>query len=271
MALSDNLREMERGREAYWLRYPDTSPTKLHWRAVAVRHCLHVLPGETILELGSGSGCWTEHLTTVLKGRNPITAAVFDEKLTELLARKQLNNVTVVRVTGELQETFTPQRFDYIVGTAILCHDRYEENLQVLRSLLKPGGQILFFEANHWNPQVFFKNTIPFVRRWARHAKCQVPMRKFDLMKVASHQGYTHIEVIPFDIVHPRVPKALIRRLQALSYIAEHAPLIKELCGTLYIWAKNPGGASVRPTVNLAEHGHLRIPRLWLYRATTRK
>ena len=32
------------------------SPLKLHWRAVAVRHCFHVLPGESILEVGAGSG-----------------------------------------------------------------------------------------------------------------------------------------------------------------------------------------------------------------------
>src|SRR5215469_10691380 len=81
--IDTNLQQMERMREAYWLRYPSTSPLKLKWRAGAVRHCLHVLPGETIFELGAGSGLWTEHLTHVLKGRNPITAAVFnDEYLT---------------------------------------------------------------------------------------------------------------------------------------------------------------------------------------------
>jgi hypothetical protein len=56
VGLEDNLRTMERSREAYWLRYPATSPTKLRWRAIAVRHCFHVLPGETILELGAQRG-----------------------------------------------------------------------------------------------------------------------------------------------------------------------------------------------------------------------
>jgi hypothetical protein len=50
-SLEDNLREMEQTREAYWLRFPETSPTKLRWRALTVRHAFHVLPGETILEL----------------------------------------------------------------------------------------------------------------------------------------------------------------------------------------------------------------------------
>ena len=76
--LEDNLREMERTREQYWRRYPATSPTKLEWRALTVRHAFHVVPGERVLELGAGSGLWTEHLAEALKGECPITAVVFD-------------------------------------------------------------------------------------------------------------------------------------------------------------------------------------------------
>jgi SAM-dependent methyltransferase len=251
-----NLCAMETAREAYWLRYPATSPTKLQWRAVAMRHCFHVLPGETILELGAGSGLWTEHLTDVLKGRNPITAAVFNDDLAAAAEAKHLDNVKVVRVS-ELDTAFEPESFDYIVGTAILCHNQHAQNLLALNRLLKPGGQILFFEANHWNPQVFIKNVVPFIARWNGNAPCQAPMRKYKLMKLASHQGFTHIEVVPFDIVHPRFPRRLLRTLQSIAYIVEHAPVIKEVCGTLYIWAKKPGGPETRWLVNLAEHSSL--------------
>jgi dolichol-phosphate mannosyltransferase len=253
MNVESNLKEMERGREAYWLRYPSTSPLKLRWRAIAVRHCFHVLPGETILELGAGSGLWTEHLTDVLKGRNQITAAVFNDDLARVAEQKKLPQADVVLV-NDLASQFAPESFDYVIGTAILCHNAYAHNLRLLRSLLKPGGQLLFFEANHWNPQVFLKNVVPALGRWRGHARCQVSMRKYRLMKVASHQGFTDIEVIPFDIVHPRMPRALIRASQSLAYIVERAPLIKETCGTLYIWAKKPGGPEVRPAVDLCEH-----------------
>ena len=75
MSLATNLRAMERTREAYWRRYPATSPVKLRWRALTVRHCSHVLPCESILELGAGSGLWTEHLATTLPGENPVDVA----------------------------------------------------------------------------------------------------------------------------------------------------------------------------------------------------
>ena len=60
-----NLQEMERTREAYWRRYPATSPTRLRWRAQAVRHAMHVTAGDTVLEIGAGSG--------VRHGPNPPT------------------------------------------------------------------------------------------------------------------------------------------------------------------------------------------------------
>ena len=71
MSLERNLRAMERTRESYWRRYPATSPVKLRWRALTVRHCFHVLPGESILELGAGSGLWTAHLAEMLARREP--------------------------------------------------------------------------------------------------------------------------------------------------------------------------------------------------------
>src|SRR5215510_10267104 len=99
MSIERNLREMERSREAYWLRYPGTSPFKLRRRALTVRHCLHVLPGERILELGAGSGLWTQHLAAVLRGENPITAAVFDEDLAKAGSAKHLPNTEFIHVT----------------------------------------------------------------------------------------------------------------------------------------------------------------------------
>jgi dolichol-phosphate mannosyltransferase len=256
MSPESNLREMELKREAYWLRYPVTSPIKLRWRASAVKHCFHVLPGETILELGAGSGLWTQRLTEVLAGWNPITAAVFNEELLPGIEQKELNNVKAVCV-NDLAADFAPGSFDYIVGTAILCHTEYQRDLKRLYRLLKPGGQILFFEANHWNPQVFIKSALPWLGRMLGQARCYASMRKFRLMKAASQEGFIQIEVIPFDIVHPRFPIHLIRFARSLSYVFEHAPLIREVCGTLYIWAKKPGGPDTRPFVDLAEHSEL--------------
>lgn len=248
-----NLRNMERTREAYWLRYPGTSPTKLRWRALTFRHSFHVLPGESILEVGAGSGLWTKHLSQVLRGQNPITAAVFNR---ELLPASSSDDVQFVHVE-DLSRDFPAESFDYVVGTAILCHNEYERNVREIFRLLKPGGQLLFFEANFWNPQVALKNAIPWLGRKLGNAPSQIGLRKFKLMQMASRQGFTEIDVIPYDIIHPRTPGTLVRGLQSIAFVAEHAPVAREMCGTLYIRARKPGGPLRRPFIDLAMHPEL--------------
>jgi SAM-dependent methyltransferase len=256
-SLVENLREMERTREAYWLRHPSTSPIKLHWRAVTVRHCFHVLPGESILEIGAGSGIWTEHLTSVLRGENPVTAAVFNAHLARQAAEHPLPNTNVALLSD--LDSLPDDTFDYVVGTAILCHDRYSENLRQIHRLLKPGGQMLFFEANYWNPQVLGKSLVPALGRRAGNARCQVGMRKYRLMKAASREGFTDIEIVPYDIVHARTPRRLIPAVQQTAFILEHVPGLREACGTLYIWGRKPGDERARRArVNLARHVELR-------------
>ena len=257
LLLEQNLRAMEVARESYWSRYRATSPMKLRWRARVVRHWFHILPSENILELGAGSGIWTAHLVRTLGGRNEITAAVFNEDLALRAVERQLDNVSVVHVRN-LAADLPSESFDYIVGTAILCHDLYPQNLQLIYRLLKPGGQFLFFEANYWNPQVFIKQAIPALGRWAGNAPCQIGMRKYHLMRIASNHGFCHIETVPYDIIHPRTPKFLIRWLQSAAIVFEHTPILRELCGTLYISARKPArDNSIREYPNLAEYPSL--------------
>jgi SAM-dependent methyltransferase len=250
--LEDNLRSMERARERYWSRYPATSPGKLRRRALTVRHCFHILPGESILEVGAGSGLWTEHLVSVLHGENPVTAAVFNEDLHATGAARSLPNVRF-HLTTNLLRDLPAESFDYIVGTSILCHDLYSLNLAAIHRLLKPGGRFIFFEANYWNPQVFVKSAIPALGRWLGNAACQIGLRKYKLLQMTSHQGFVSIDVTPYDMIHPLTPGWLVGPLSAATWVLEHTPGIRECCGTLYIWGSKPGDAR-RPAVNLARH-----------------
>ncbi len=256
MSIEQNLRSMEQSREKYWRRFPSTSPFKLRWRALTVRHSFHVRPGESILELGAGSGLWTEHLSCVLRGENPITAAIFNAEFVN--SAREIPNTRFVKIEN-LAADFPAESFDYIVGNSILCHNEFSQNLAAIHRLLKAGGQMMFFEANYWNPQVFIKNHVKPIGRWAGEAPCQIGMRRYRLMKAASHQGFTNLEIIPYDIIHARTPRALIPFLQSAAFVAEHTPLLKEMCGTLYIWAKKPGDEKAhRPRVNLATRPELR-------------
>ena len=235
---------------------PSTSPIKLRWRATAVRHCFHVIPGENILELGAGSGLWTEHLSAVLRHENRILATVFNADLAAAASKKNLPNVRfeLIDDLGQLPAG----SFDDVVGNSVLSHNEYSRNLRVVHRLLKPGGQILFFEANWRNPQVAVKNLFPSLGRMLGNASCQIGLRKYELMRLASQQGFIDIDITPYDIIHPRTPRFAISALQSSAYILEHAPVIKELCGTLYIRGSKPPDRDVkRKLVNLASDPEL--------------
>jgi SAM-dependent methyltransferase len=254
--LEQNLREMERTRETYWRSYPQSSPHRLRWRALTVRHSFHVLPGESILEIGAGGGIWTSELAAVFRGENEITAAIFNSDLAESKDWSAIPDVRrrIVKGLNELPE----ESFDYVIGTAILCHNRFTENLKALYRLLKPGGQILFFEQNLRNPQVLAKSVIPAVGRWSGNARCQIGISKANFLNSASQQGFTDVEVVPYDIIHPLLPKRALSAVQTSAFIIEHTPILRDLCGTLYLWARRPGGAKERQAVNLAKHRQFR-------------
>jgi ubiquinone/menaquinone biosynthesis C-methylase UbiE len=257
MSLEVNLAEMERGREAYWLRHPQMAARKLHWRALTVRHCFQVLPGQSILELGAGSGLWTEWLSRALRHENPITAAVFNEDFANHPRWRSIPRAEPVLVRS--LDRFPDAAFDYVVGTAILCHNQYPQTLCALFRVLKPGGEILFFESNFWNPQVLIKSLLRWVGRLSGQASCQVGLRRYRLMQWASEQGFSRIEIVPYDIVHPLLPARLIDAVQSIAFLFEHTPLVKEFCGSLYIRARRPehGGLQRRRAL-LAEHPQFR-------------
>lgn len=177
--------------------------------------------------------------------------------MAEQAEAKSIKNVKVVKVDDPAAD-LPEASFDYVVGTGILCHDRYAQNLDWIRRLLKPGGQILFFEANHLNPQVALKDWVRPLGQFAGNARCQIGLRRYDLMKIASNAGFSHIDVIPFDIIHGRTPKSWIPFLESKSVIFEHMPFVRQFCGPLYIWAKKPGSEDEqRKLPPLSEHDSL--------------
>ena len=105
---------------------------------------------------------------------------------------------------------------------------------------------------------MLLKGAVRAARRRLGRPSCQVGLRKYKLMHMTSQQGFTQVETIPYDIVHPMLPRSLIRFVQSIAFVFEHAPLIRELCGTLYIWARKPSPSEPRrPRVSLARHREL--------------
>ena len=64
----------ERYRDEYWRTHDRIVEDRLLRRAQAFRHTVHLLLGQSILELGCGGGRFTRALLRVSRDENPITA-----------------------------------------------------------------------------------------------------------------------------------------------------------------------------------------------------
>src|SRR2546428_14073641 len=73
-----NLKHREQYREQYWHKRDPILHDRLLWRAQTFRHVVHLIPHQTILELGAGQGAFTRQLLRVSRGENPITSITFN-------------------------------------------------------------------------------------------------------------------------------------------------------------------------------------------------
>ena len=70
-ALVSTLAIRERYRDDYWQKHDPIVEDRLLWRAQTFRHTVHLLPGQTILELGCGELRLTRALLSCLSRRKP--------------------------------------------------------------------------------------------------------------------------------------------------------------------------------------------------------
>src|ERR1043165_8690131 len=77
ISLIQILAGRERFRDCYSQYRDPIAEDRMLWRAQMFRHMVHLLPGQSILELGCGNGHFTRALHRISRGENPITAVTF--------------------------------------------------------------------------------------------------------------------------------------------------------------------------------------------------
>src|SRR6266404_8551968 len=107
----------ERYREDYWRKHDPIAEDRLLWRAQTFRHTVHLLPGQTILELACGEGLFTHALLQVCRGENRITTVTFQEPArvpSDIRAEVEL------LATSDLSSSLAGRHFDYVVAMDLL-------------------------------------------------------------------------------------------------------------------------------------------------------
>ncbi|MDH4231853.1 MAG: bifunctional class I SAM-dependent methyltransferase/glycosyltransferase family 2 protein [Nitrospirota bacterium] len=257
-ATEKHAREMEtlgireNYRDLYWLKRDPIYADRLLWRAQTFRHIVHLLPEQTILELGSGQGLFTRRLLAVSRGENPVTAVTFGPgnghprdfpSSVELLGASSL--------PGQL----AGRSFDYIIAMDLLDKRNCAWMLQNVYQLLKPGGQVIFYESNPWNIVLRMRNLLAhfFGKKEPRQL-----LSRPALYELLSEVGFIKVFAIYNDFVFAPLTPSLVWLLRNLSILLENTPGIQTLAGSILIRAQKPPGASDRGHASLCDHRQLK-------------
>ncbi|MCB0208443.1 MAG: glycosyltransferase [Anaerolineae bacterium] len=247
----ETLGVREQFRDDYWRKRDPIYDDRLLWRAFSLRHIVHLVPGQTILELGAGQGYFTRQLLKVSRGENPITAVTFrtNQKRPQNLS-SEVEYVNVSSLPGELSD----RRFDFIVAMDLLDKRNSAWFLQNVYKLLKPGGQVIFYESNPWNIMLRLRRTMA---KYSGQNDPRSLLSRADLYELMSEVGFIRVFAVYNDFVYAPLNRPLIWFLRNLSILLENAPFIQTLAGSILIHAQKPPRVVEPAKVSLCEHTQL--------------
>ncbi|WP_013334400.1 glycosyltransferase [Gloeothece verrucosa] len=245
------LGDREQYRDRYWKKSDPIYQDRLLWRAQSFRQMVHLIPGQTILEIGCGEGLFTEQLLKVSRGENPITAVTFAGLPKPDNFPSNVEFLNKISIPGELEG----RGFDLIVAMDLLDKRNSAWFLQKVDELLNPGGQVIFYESNPWN---IFLRMRRFIAQFFGRKDPRKLLNRPELYELISEIGFIRVFAIFNDFVYAPLTKELIWLLRNLSIILENTPGIKTLAGSILIHAQKPPRIVERPQISLCEHEQLR-------------
>jgi dolichol-phosphate mannosyltransferase len=251
-SLVSTLAVRERYRDDYWRKRDPIIDDRLLWRAQTFRHTVHLLPGQTILELGCGELRLTRALLQVSRRENPITAVTFQSSAHDLSAKNA--KVEFVQLS-ELPGSLAGRRFDCVVAMDLLDRGNSSELLQIVHELLVPGGEMVFYESNPWNPMYKLRGL--FLRLAGKRDPRNLITRPI-LYELLSDLGYVRIYAVFNDFVFAPLTRPLIWLLRNLSILLENAPMVRTLAGSILIHAQKPPLRKELRKLSLFAHESLR-------------
>ncbi len=195
-----------------------------------------------ILELGCGTGELAHTLATLTESH--VTGVDLSERfISEAKAAYQRSNLDFL-VTDLTRETpATPQDgYDAITGNGILHHlyHHLDAVLPALYRWLRPGGRLIFWEPNLWNPYVWLIFSFTPLRHAAKLEPDEMAFTPGYIRRKLLAAGFTTARVTTRDFLLPNTPDALIRPVIAVSNCLDRLPAINRLAQSLFLVAGKP-------------------------------
>lgn len=214
----------DRGYNQIWV---DAKSTRVR----ASRRCdymisnMHPSPEKNVLEIGCGTGA-NSHMLANRTGMQVLGTDLCEPFIAEAKAKFSLPNLRYEILNFNQPTRFDGHLFDYIVGNGILHHLYFHlgEALCNMKTLLKPGGRIIFMEPNLCNPYVYFIFSYPLLRKAASLEPEEMAFSKSFAIQKLRNAGFENIKVEYKDFLLPGVPDSMIAPLVFTGQILEKTP-----------------------------------------------
>jgi SAM-dependent methyltransferase len=188
-------------------------------------------PGVRCLELGAGTGIFTERLAAtgcdlVAIELSPDTAARCQAKV----------GSAAEVVVGDIEtgEGLEGRTFDAIVGVSVLHHIDLPAALESTFSLLAPGGRFAFSEPNILNPLIWAERNIDWLRRRRHVLEHERAFTAGGLKEVFEQAGYTVDVAESYEFLWPNAPGVLVPGVLRIEPLLERTPL-RAIAGSVHI------------------------------------
>ena len=211
---------------------------------------MHLLPGESILELGSGDGAFTRALATMTRGRNPLVAATAIDAMAVIPGAEAV-------VLDALPGPLAGRRFRYVVAQNVLDRDNVAYLLEHIFALLEDGGRAIFIESNPWNPMSAARRAVSHV---LHRPYMQALLSRTQLYELLSEIGFIRVSARFTDFVYrPLAPTpGMAWVVSNISVLLENMPMVRSLAGRIVLHAQRPPRNVPRAAVSLCGHEMLR-------------
>ena len=223
--------------EKVWGRSGLAGERRLKRRADMIIDWCNINSSKRVLEIGCGTGTLTEILADT--SAEVVATDIFPEFLD--VVRKKINNapnVSLQLADAQMLAGLPKQSFDVVCGLSILHHLDIKFTLKNILRVLKPGGCIAFSEPNMLNPQIAIQKNIPFIKKMLGDSPDETAFFKWQMKSLLKKSGFTEISVEPFDFLHPMMPDFSAKFVDALGKVLEGVPLVRDIAGSLFIYAK---------------------------------
>ncbi|SRR5258708_1927416 len=191
---------------------------------------------KNILEIGCGDGEFTKRL---IKLSSKIIATDITPEVIRRAKKKYPKSKTIsFKVDDAENFSFKDNSFDIVCGISILHHVNYKKALKECFRVLKPGGKLFFSEPNYFNPIIYLAIHTPWLREKMEYSPDEVALKRLEIDRILKKTGFDNTKVYNYDFLHPSTPKNISSFINSLSPILESIPGIREMSGSIILYAE---------------------------------